>query len=300
MRAEHGKYFVSILLVLTASWLCAQEVHVRGGFVEDNLRVGQPVTFWLVAEYPPALEMVFPDSNARYGTFEWIATTYYPTQLIDGAAYDSTAYTLQSFEIDQKQFLKLEAFILNADDTVSYSTPWDSIFLTELAPVVTDTTQLKTNLDFQVVGSRFNYPLMYYVLGGLALLLILLALIFGRQIIKYFKLRGLARDYRLFSEALDGHIGALKKEPTALQAEQAVLLWKKYQQRLEKLAFTTLTTKEILDLKFTSELANPLKSIDRAIYGKHTDERLYQEFQLIENFAQERYKQKVSDIKHGK
>ena len=132
------------------------------------------------------------------------------------------------------------------------------------------------------------------------LLSIVLLLIFGKKIIKYFKLKRLAKDYRTFSEALDAYVNSLKQEPSPRLAEQALSLWKSYQQKLEKVAFTTLTTKEILALSFANELENPLRSIDRAVYGNRTDDNLYQEFQLIENFAQERYHKRVDEIKYGK
>ena len=99
-------------------------------------------------------------------------------------AFDSTVYTVQSFEIDKVQYLQLPAIILNGSDSTVINTPLDSIFLTELAPFVSDSTSLKKNLAYQNVNTQFNYPLLYYVLGGLILLTIILLLIFGKRIIK--------------------------------------------------------------------------------------------------------------------
>lgn len=300
MLAGPGRMYLSALVLLASLPIFGQKVEVRGGFVEDSLIIGQNFNFWIVAEYPPKMEMIFPDSSANFSPFEWADKRYFPSRLIGERAYDSTVYTLQSFEIDPVQYFKLDAFILHNSDSIRFSTPLDSIFLTELAPVVTDTTSLKSNLLYQSVSRQFNFPLFYYIAGGLVLLIIVLLLIFGKQIIRYFRLKRLEKDYKAFGEALDGYVRALKQEPSSDLAEKALSHWKKYQQKLDKIAFTSFTTKEILSLRFTNELENPLRSIDRAVYGNRVDETLYQEFQLIENFAQERYQKRVDEIKYGK
>ena len=272
---------------------------MNGGFVEDSLVIGQEISYWISASYPPSMEMVFPDSNYTFSPFEFSDKTYFKTQLIDGLAFDSTVYRLQSFEIDPIQYLQINAIIIGADSAV-FQTPRDSIFLTELAPVVTDTTQLKTNLNFQAVNTQFNYPLLYYVVGGLLVLILILLLIFGKRIIKYFKVRKLTRDYRSFSEKFGEYISHLKNDPLPDTAEKALTVWKKYQERLDKVRFSSLTTKEILSIDFASELEKPLKSIDRVVYGKRIQDNIYQDFQQIEDFSDERFQLKVAEIKHGK
>lgn len=293
-------YFLMIMMALISLPAFTQEVSTRGGFTEDSLVIGQKINYWVAAEYPLAMEMIFPDSNANFSPFEWVGKQYFPSQLIGEQVYDSTIYTLQSFEIDPVQYLQLNAFVLNDTDSIQFSIPIDSIYLTELAPVVTDTTTLKTNIDYQAVSRQFNYPLLYYICGGLALLIIILLLIFGSRIIRYFRIRRLAKDYRTFSEELDTYVSLLKKEPSSELAEKALSLWKRYQQKLDKVAFTTLTTKEIMTLKSTDELGSPLKLIDRAVYGGQANETLYREFQLIENFARERYQKRINEIRYGK
>ncbi|GAB4247467.1 MAG: hypothetical protein Tsb0034_26670 [Ekhidna sp.] len=293
-------FILRYLALLAVLRLPAQEITVNGGFVEDSLIIGQNIHFWMTASYPPEMEMVFPDSKATFSPFEYAGKAYYDTKMHGGAAFDSTVYTLQSFEIDPVQYLKLNAVILQATDSVIIPTPVDSIFLTELAPVVTDSTELKKNLSYQAVNRQFNYPLLYYILGGLALLILLCLLIFGKRILKYLKLRKLARDHRIFSERFGDYVRRLKETPDPLVAEEALSTWKRYQQKLDKEAFSTFTTKEILALGFTSELEKPLKSIDRMVYGNRVEESIYQDFEQIEDFTSERYKKKVGEIKHGK
>ena len=301
MQEGRGRKILIVITFLLALGSRAQQIEVDGGFVEDSLLIGQDVNYWITAKYPLELEMIFPDSNYTFSPFEFSGKEYFSTQLLqDGIAYDSTVYTIQSYEIDIVQFLQLRAIILNKEDSTVFTTPKDSIFLMELAPVVSDTTKLKTNLDYQAVNRQFNFPLMYYILGGLAIITIALLLIFGKKIIKFFRLRKLQRDYRIFTEAFDTYVNKLQTSPEPDIAEQTLALWKKYQQQLDKVNFTTYTTKEILQLEFAEELAKPLKSIDRMVYGKKTQEDIYQDFQQIEDFTGERYQLKVEEIKNGK
>lgn len=300
MREGRGKSWLAAIAILCSLNLSAQEITVKGGFIEDSLLIGQDVRFWMSATYPPSMEMIFPDSLYSFNPFEISGKQYFPTQVVDDHAYDSTIYTLQSFEIDQVQYLKLIAVVLNGSDSVVLETPQDSIYLTELAPVVTDTTTLKTNLDYQLVNTQFNYPLMYYIIGGLVLITIILLLIFGKRIIKWLKLRKLRSQYEQFSEVFNSYIRKLKVDPDPELAEKALVLWKSYQQRLDKVPFSVLTTKEILSHDFAQELEQPLKSVDRVVYGKREQEDIFQDFEQIEDFTQDRYSKKVEEIKNGK
>lgn len=300
MREGQGKRWLMVIVLLCSIQLNAQEISIKGGFVEDSLLIGKDVNFWISASYPPELEMVFPDSLYSFAPFEYSSKTYFPTLVKENLAFDSTVYTIQSFEIDKVQYLKLSAIILKGNDSTTIETPLDSIFLTELAPFVSDSTKLKTNLDYQLVDRQFNYPLMYYILGGLILLLIVLLLIFGKRIIKWYKLLRLRKRYEQFSEIFNSYVTKLKVDPDPELAEKTLVFWKNYQQQLDKVPFSVLTTKEILSQDFTQELEKPLKSIDRVVYGKRVQENVFQDFQQIEDFTQDRYSKKVEEIRDGK
>lgn len=288
------------MVTLLPFWGSGQEIIVKGGFIEDSLFIGQNINFWLSASYPPSLEMVFPDSNATFSPFEYSDKQFFKTELKNGMAFDSTIYTLQSFEIDPIQYLQLSAVILNGKDSTIIKTPLDSIYFTELAPAVSDTTQLKTNTNYQAIRTQFNYPLLYYILGGLFLLVLILLLIFGKRIVKFFKVRKLQKEHRKFSETFTLFLKRIKSDPKPEIAEDALSIWKSYLESLDKVTFSTLTTKEILSYDFAKELEKPLKSIDRMVYGKGIQEKIYQDFQQIEDFAFERFTKRIEEIKHGK
>lgn len=299
MQGGRGRLLVILLLSISAKTF-SQEVNVNGGFVEDSLLIGQDISYWITASYPADLEMVFPDSSYNFTPFEFSSKSFFPTQSADGIAFDSTVYTIQSYEIDLVQYLSLPAVILDGIDSTVINTSIDSIFLTELAPIVSDTTTLITNTDYAEVNRFFNYPLMYIIIGSLIFIAIVLLLIFGKKIVRFFKLRKLRKDYEKFSEELSMYINNLKSNPESDLAERALFFWKRYQERLDKFPFTKLTTKEILTESFAKELEKPLHSIDRLVYGKRETESIFQDFQQIEDFTQYRYNKKVEEIRDGK
>jgi hypothetical protein len=178
--------------------------------------------------------------------------------------------------------------------------PLDSIVFAELAPIVTDTTSLKTNVSYQDVTLAFNYPLVYYIVGGIVFVLLILVLLFGKRMLRYLKLRRLKKEYEKFSSRLTEYIRELKKQPDPQLAEEALVYWKKYQQKLDDQPFESYTTRDILRLSFAQELEKPLKSIDRLIYGNRNGETVYQDFQQIEDFSQHRFTKKVAEIQDGK
>ena len=300
MRDGRGRIITIVVAFLLSFNSLAQEIELKGGFVEDSLLIGQDVNFWITATYPTDLELIFPDSTYNFSPFEYSAKTYFPTKLVNDLAFDSTVYSVQSFEIDLIQYLKLSAIILDGADSMQLETSVDSIYLTELAPYVTDTTQLIANTNYQIVDTLFNYPLLYIIVGGVLVLVLILLLIFGKKIIRFFKLRRLRKEYEHFSTALLDYIRQLKKEPKPEIAESALFAWKRYQEKLDKFPFTKLTTKEILDTVSNKELEKPLRSIDRLIYGKRETATVYQDFQQIEDFVQHRYNKKVGEIRDGK
>ncbi len=300
MHEGRGRTFILLIAILFSSYSFAQEIRVSGGFVEDSLLIGQDVHFWLTAAYPVDMEMIFPDSTHSFSPFEYSSKKYFTTELLGQLAFDSAVYQVQSFEIDRKQFLQLPVILLDGLDSTIITTELDSIYLMELAPVVSDTTKLQENADYQLVDRAFNYPMLYIISGALLVIGVVLLLIFGKKILRFFKLRKLRKDYENFSQILLEYINRLKSEPQPEIAENALFAWKRYQERLDKFPFTKLTTKEILDQEFNQELEKPLKSIDRLVYGHRDTETVYQDFQQIEDFAQHRYLKKVEEIKDGK
>lgn len=301
MRNVQGRFFSMIMVLLLGLSTHAQQLDIRGGFVEDSLRIGETVHFYLVAKYPASLEVMLPDTTFDFSPFEYADKEFYPSELRDGMVLDSAIYMLQSYEIDPTQYLSLPGFVIDAaGDSTMITTKPDSIFFSEMVPMVTDTTRLKTNMAYQDVSKEVNTPLIGIILGTLAILVIGVWLIFGKRIRKALKLRKLKKDYQQFSDQLTLNIRQLKEAPERQLAERTIANWKLFLERMESRPFSKLTTREIMSLDYTEELKGVLKNIDRCIYGRQVDENMYKDFQAIEDFTQHRYSVVTDQIKNSK
>ena len=296
MVKNAGTFLLSVFISTVS--LC-QEVQIKGGFIEDSVGVGEEIKFWLSASYPPSMQLVFPDSNYNFAPYELTRKDFKPTTLKNGLAYDSATYYLQSFEIDAVQYLQLDAFVISEDDSLRLTSNSDSIFFKELAPIVTDTTRLKTNLDFQAVQRQFNFPFLWIVLGAVGIVVLILLLAFGNRLRKYFKMKKMKRDYELFESSLSKHINSLKALPAPEVAEAALTDWKKYLEKLESIPYTKLTSKEILSNHQNVELKNTLRDIDKTVYGKAHIPEIYKNFKEIEDFTQHRYSMALEELRNG-
>jgi hypothetical protein len=287
---------LSVLLVQS------QEIKINGGFIEDSLQLGSTVHYWVTAEYPMEIEVLFADSNYNFSPFEYADKFFVETELRNDNAFDSVVYGLQSFEIDLIQKLQLPVFVVQSNDSIILTTPLDSLFFEELVPLqqVSDTTQLIQNTQYNPVARLYNYPLMWIILGILLAISLIIFFTFGQKIKNYFTIRRLKKEYGLFSNFISQLINLLKESVDQERAAQGLTHWKNYLERLELEPFSKLTTKEILALEFTSELKEALQNIDKNVYGNQKDPELYKSFQEVEDFTQHRFHMKIEDIKNGK
>ena len=293
---------LTLFLIFQSSFISAQEVQIKGGFVQDSLGLGTDIHFWITAAYPAQMEIFFADSNANFSPFEYASKYYQPTQLRGDIAFDSTVYALQSFEIDLVQYLQLPAYLVAAKDSLTLFTPLDSIYFQELVPIaaVSDTTGLIQNTAYVSVTRFFNFPLFWIIIAVIILIVILVAAIYGKRIRRAFIVRRLKKEQRLFSNYFAPIVENLKTSPDQQGAEKGLIVWKKYMERLEAKPISKLTTKEILAFEFTNELENPLNSIDRSVYGRFINEELYKSFQALDEYAQHRCNVQIEYLKNGK
>ena len=208
-------------------------------------------------------------------------------------------YQLQSFEIDPYQSLHLAVLILDGEDSLLMQGPWDSVSFRPLVPVATDTTALLTNSDYVEVPLAINYPLLWIVLGVILFAGVMTLVLFGRKIMTAIHIRRLRKDYLRYNQRLTEAIRLLRESPEVPTAEHALTDWKKFMERMEGLPYSKLTTAEILSDTSHDELAEPLRSIDRMVYGEMGSDTIYRSFQSLEDFTQHRYQLKLNELKNG-
>jgi hypothetical protein len=89
----------------------------------------------------------------------------------------------------------------------------------------------------------------------------------------------------------------VQSQHTPAVTEATVAHWKKYMEQLERKPYTKLTSKEIQRIERNEGLGNILHSIDASIYGHSTATTAL--FEDLKVFTQERFHQKLQEVKNG-
>lgn len=295
--------YLLVFLLLTIGGKCFGQkdlVEVRGRFSSDSVELGKPISYFFTARYPEKMMVLFPDSSYRFAPFEFQKKVLSPTRTQNGISYDSVVYTFTTFEIDSIQSLQLPVFVVNpADCTVVLSERKDVFFKTAI--VLPDSVQLqklplKTNTNYNSVSWLFNYPLASIIAGAVLVLLLVLWLVFGKQIRKHFRLKGLTKAHQLFLQQFNNQIEKSLSGNSG-SAETAMVVWKKYLEHLSPQPFTKLTTKEIREALANEDLALALQRVDRVIYAGGDAAR--EPFEQLRKFSEDKYHEKLEEIKNG-
>ncbi|MGB3467859.1 MAG: hypothetical protein WBA74_21410 [Cyclobacteriaceae bacterium] len=294
------KIGITFLCTICCYFTCSsQEIEVNGGFLQEDIKIGEPVQYYLKAKYPSRLEVLFPGEDYNYEPFEYIDKQYFPSAYDSAFVIDSAVYTLTSFEIDPFQSLKLPVYLITNGDSVSITSLSDSLKFIEIAPAPSDSLQLKTDLTFLDVPLRFNYP---YLLIGTAIVVVVLlaiALVFGRKIINSYRIRKLRKGFKVFSEHYDELVYLIDKSGEKKHLENTIAYWKSYLEKLEKVPYTKLTTRELIAVKNDERLVSELKVIDKNLYGNLQSEDLRNRLIKIKSLAREYQENKIATIKNG-
>lgn len=294
--------YVVTLYLFTHVSVYAQEIKVSGGFLKDSIQIGEPVGYYLTTAYPQALTVLFPDSTYSFVPFEFEGKKISVTHTLKGISRDSVVYYLSTFEIDKIQYLSLPVFVTSARDCTAYSPQADTVYLIELVTSPPDSVSaenlpLKANTLYEKVFSQFNYIILIVLVAVLLLTAVIVWIVFGKRIIKYFKLKKLQKSHLKFMDAFTDHFQQLNNIFSSERAEATISLWKKYLEQLEQRPYTKLTTRETLEMEPNEKLGNNLKMIDRAIYGNQTS--VNEPLEELKKFAEERFLKKLEEVKNG-
>ncbi|UXP31046.1 hypothetical protein N6H18_11865 [Reichenbachiella agarivorans] len=293
-----------IILLWTAVMLGqavhSQDIQPRGQFLQDSLKIGEEIQFSLAVQYPKNWQVIFPDSTFDFSPFEFSKKKYSPTHADSTLAYDSVIYTISSFEIDLIQRLQLPMYIIQQNDSIEILSNFDSVYLQEMVAVLPDSIILRNNLDFQALHYDWNY---LYIGIGAAILLILLVgsyFLFGKNLRAKYRLYLLKKDYERFVLQFENAVNQVKaNHDNTHTIEAAVLLWKKFMERLEDRPFTKYTSKEILLAGYGDGLKDVLKKIDQSIYGKVAIDDIHSNLEALNHYTAERYELKREEVKHA-
>lgn len=290
----------SLLLLLWLSGAIvahAQQIKPNGYFLQDSMALGEPIQYSLSVEYPSQMQLLFPDSLYDFSPFEYESKQYFPTVTDSTTSRDSVVYTFTSFEVDEIQKLTLPVFLIRQKDSMPLLPATDSVIFKEMIPVVSDTLQLKEDPSFATVPYDFNYPYLIIGLIILFIILIVVAILFGKRITTFIRIWLLTRKHNKFIKQYSSKIQQINKE----DLEKYLYEWKRHLEKLNKKPYAKLTTKEIYRIHPDESLKQNLSTIDKGIYSNATTEGHDKAFNFLKEYAGTIFQQRVNELKtYGK
>ncbi len=288
-----------ILLVFMIGSVSGQELKPIGFFLKDSVKIGESVPFTLSYKDRKNRPVIFPDSLYDFSPFELLRKEYFDTQSDSINSIDSAVYHLATFEIDTVQRLSLPVFLYTGNDSLQLYSLRDSIILDQVVTQMPDSVDLAETSAYMPISLEFNYP--YWVIGliilGVAALIVML--VWGNQIQKRIKLYRLNKQLLKFKEQFDIEIEQLNSDTTKIKIESVLKFWKGYMERLEKVPYTKLTTKEIVLVQKSASLEETLKSIDKNIYSPIEVTALQNDFEFLKDYSEDRYNHVTEMIKNA-
>ena len=281
----------------------AQDIHATGRFLHDSTKIGARIPFYLIARYPQDRTLLFPDSTFDFIPFEFESKYIVPTSTTNGYSYDSVIYYLSTFDLSPMQYIRLPVYLVVMGDSSIAGTVIDSIYLKELVtqpiPDSVEVTQLplKTDTRYLPVHWIFNYPVWAGIGAGIVLLIVLVWILLGKRIRKYYRIRRLRRNHERFIANFEGQLGKLKTRFHLRETESTLITWKRYMEQLEAKPFTKLTSRELILVEPDPNLGNSLRSIDRAIYGHEAP--VDEPFRQLKDYAERKFRNKLEEVEHG-
>ena len=282
----------SWFIIHCSLFISAHAQSPKGVFLTDTIEIGKPFQYSLSIRHRPSVDVLFPDTARHFSPFLVRDISIFSTKTDTRGSLDSSVYTLVSFETGPTQLLRVPVFLLRTptDCTVVFSNV-DTIRLRErIQTMRPDTLRLSTNTDVVSLRQQMNYPLLMTILVGMCLLAGLLFLFFGRSIRTRIRRYQLYRQYLEFQRSFARLTRGIGPETAHEDAGRAVVIWKKYMERLERKPFTSLTTREIVESVQDNRLADALKEIDGVIYGSVYSDQTQESLRILNEVADSAYR----------
>ncbi|HZY79406.1 MAG TPA: hypothetical protein VFE50_07785 [Cyclobacteriaceae bacterium] len=285
------------LLIPCVAW--SQNVEVRTCFLADTLKIGETFPFSVTATHPRSTNILYPDSTYSFNPFEFSHREYFPTITKDSISYDSAVYYLTSYEIDSIQVFRMPVYVLAGSDCTAVFGAADSIILKQLVQHMPDSVAaeqlpLKTNTSYLNVSWLLNQKLINYVVFGVVLTAIVVWIVFGKRIRRYYILKRLTKSHADFLHRFADALHQLQGGFSTMKAETALVIWKRYMEALEDRPYTKFSSKEILYLLDDKSLGPALKAIDRMVYGGVASNP--EVFELLREVSRSHYNEKVRKV----
>lgn len=271
----------------------------KGKFLSDSVKVGLPVKYAISYRHKATVDVFFPDSSYNFAPFELIKREYFDTVTDESGSLDSVIYTLISFEVTPLQELSLPVYVRAKRDCTRVFAPLDYVVLNSIINpnVSIYTLSLKKDTRLVLIKQQANFPLIFLIIIGLLALSGVIFWFFGKSIKRQIRLFNFRRRYDDFQKLFQRFSRTTDDAKKRLEnIEEAVVLWKKYIERLENKPFTTFTTKEILDNLIDSRLSDALREIDATVYGGVYSNKTIASLQVLQELAGGLYRERRQEL----
>ena len=275
-----------------------------GRFSRAVVEVGQPLSYELSYRHDPAEEVVFPDSLAAFGPFEYVGRRWLPTRTENGRSLDRAVYRLRTFSLAPVQTLQLPVLLLRgATDTLRLLPPVAQVRLRRVAPTLSTAAATPPTLrtDNQVVplAAAFNYPFWLAGLAGLLALGGAAWVLYGRRWRQRYGRYKRRKNHVYFLTQFARNAERFTLSRSAPLVERTVALWKNYLSSLEDTNLNSLTTKELTEhFNNNEDVRRALRATDRVVYGNLLSEDAREvdaAFQRLRDFAARQYEVMIND-----
>ena len=292
-------FLLFLFLVLISSTKSqSQNLRPKVYFLTDSIEIGRPFRLALSLNHNFKTEVFFPDTTYKFSPFEVLKYEYFDTKTTNGISLDSAVYTLIPFDLASKQQISLPIWAIIKQDCTAFFSETKTIPLKlTLSETARDTAQLKIDTNIKPLKQQINFPLILLVSVLTLLFGTGVYLIFGSQIQRQWRVYQLFLRNQEFKRALTRLSKNRKKTNEIQSVEEALILWKKYMQRLEKKPFMTFTTKEIIDNLPNESLDAALQRIDAMIYGGMASTKTEELMAILKEIARENYRKQITLVK---
>jgi hypothetical protein len=263
------------------------------------VEVGQPIDYELSYLHDPKEEVIFPDSLAAFGSFEYAGRRWLPTRTEHGRSLDRVVYHLRTFSLAPVQALQLPVLLLHgASDTLRLLPPVVQVRLHRLAPVLYSGNEagpptLRTDYQELPLAPAFNYPFWLAALAGLLALGGGAWALYGRRWRQRYGRYKRRKNHVYFLTQFARNAERFTLSRSAPLVERTVTLWKNYLSSLEETNLNSLTTKELTEHFNNDEnVRRALRATDRVVYGNLLSEDAQEvdaAFQRLRDFAEQQY-----------
>ena len=172
----------------------------------------------------------------------------------------------------------------------------DSIFLIQFIGKLSDSLNVKSNTKFSFVDLEIDYPLITKLTSFLFLFLIIFYLLFRKKIKRYFKIRITKKEYNRFINKIEKLNIEIAENYKLERIELFLLLWKRYNERVSKYPYSSLTTNELIHLGIVNDIKINLNSFDNTIYGNKKMNDFNKNFIKLKDHSTKIFNNKLKEI----